>query len=162
MSLNTFAIILQFDYERFHILSGWLPLLNAALSISVEVLFLLVKQGLSLYTGDVVLFKLLLCLCSLYITLLLQESNQLQLTLLLFFTFLLFSKLQLLVAYAPKFSELFFFLILVLLFFLRRSIYNALERSIACFISNLRRCCSSYKRFALSSASATCLFNTYS
>lgn len=119
MSLNTFAIILQFDYERFHILSGWLPLLNAALSISVEVLFLLVKQGLSLYTGDVVLFKLLLCLCSLYITLLLQESNQLQLTLLFFLTFLLFSKLQLLVAYAPKFSELFFFLILVLLFFFK-------------------------------------------
>ena len=42
------------------------------------------------------------------------------------------------------------------------STYKALDLSIACFISNLRRCCSSYRRLALSSASATYLLRTCS
>ena len=46
LSLNSLAVVLEFDDERLDVLAGSLPVANAALRIRVEVLLLLVKQSL--------------------------------------------------------------------------------------------------------------------
>lgn len=118
LSLNSLAVVLEFDNEGLDVLSLSLPIANAPLSIRIEVLFLLVEESLSLNCVPVLITECVLGGSFLSVSLLLQELNELQMALTLFFALLLLSKLELLVAHLPEFGEVLFFLEFVFLLFL--------------------------------------------
>ena len=118
LSLNSLAVVLEFDDEGLDVLSLSLPVANAPLSIRIEVLFLLVEQSLSFNRVLVFFTECVLGGSFLSVSLLLQELNKFQVALALFFTLLRLSKLELLVADLPEFGEVFFFLEFVFLLFL--------------------------------------------
>jgi len=113
LSLNSLAVVLQFDDERLHVLALSLPVADAPLSIRVEVLLLLVKQSLRFHRVAVLISERVFNRILLHISLLLEELDELLVALALFLTLLLLSKLQLLVADLPELGELFLFLDLV-------------------------------------------------
>ena len=83
-----------------------LPLLDAPLCVRVEVLFLLVQQGLSLQTRVVRIFELLHSLFILNLALPLSKLGQLKQALPLLLFLLLLSSLQLLIAHTPELGVL--------------------------------------------------------
>jgi len=73
VSLNALAIIFEFYNERLDVLASSFPIANASFCVAVEVLLLLVKQGLSLNGILVVLSELGLGLGELVLRLALEE-----------------------------------------------------------------------------------------
>jgi len=73
VSLNALAIIFEFYNERLDVLASSFPIANTSFCVAVEVLLLLVKQGLSLNGILVVLSELGLGLGELVLRLALEE-----------------------------------------------------------------------------------------
>lgn len=113
LSLNSLAVVLEFDDEGLDVLALSLPVANAPLGVRVEVLLLLIKQGLSLHSVAVLLSERVFNRILFGVGLLLQELHELLVALALFLALLLLSELQLLVANLPELGEVLFFLELV-------------------------------------------------
>ena len=105
-SHDALAVVLELDDEGLNVLACSFPFFDAALSIRVEVLLLLIEQRLRLQRCLIVLDKSLLRQQPLLLALLLQKLDQLHLALSLLLSLLCLSQLQLLIAHLPKLREL--------------------------------------------------------
>lgn len=106
-------IVFELQDNRLDILALTLPLLDALLGIRIEVLLLLVLQGLVVHGLVLLVDEFLLCLDVLFLCLLFQVVRQLDPSLSFLLSFLLLGNGQLLVSQLPEFGELHFFLLLV-------------------------------------------------
>jgi hypothetical protein len=85
-------VVFKFHDDWLNIFALRLPLTNALLSIGVEVLFLLVKKGLSFRSSFLIVNELLNFLLVLQLVLLLNEICDLECTLSVFLLLLLLSQ----------------------------------------------------------------------
>ena len=113
LSLNSLAVVLEFDNEGLDVLALSLPVANAPLGVRIEVLLLLIKQGLSLDSVAVLVSERVFNRILFGVGLPLQELDELLVALALFLALLLLGELQLLVANLPELGEFLFFLELV-------------------------------------------------
>lgn len=104
-SKHAFLVVLELHNERLDVLALSLPVLDALLSVAVEVLLLLIDKGLSLESIRLRLLELLNGNSVLDVRLVLLEVEKLSGTLAIFFLLLLFSHLQLFVAHLPEVSK---------------------------------------------------------
>ena len=100
-----FFVVLELHNEWLDVLALALPVLNALLSVGVEVLFLLVSESLGLKGFDLLCLELSNAVLVLNVSLLLLEVLQLSCALSLFFLLLLLSHLQLFVSHLPEVSK---------------------------------------------------------
>lgn len=105
-SNDTLLVVLELHDEGLDVLALGLPLLNALLSVRVEVLLLLVSESLGLQRVSLSLLELTNSVSTLDVSLILLEVLELSVSLPLFFLLLLLSKLQLLVADVPELGKL--------------------------------------------------------
>ena len=110
-SHDALSVVLKFHNERLYILALFLPLLNAALSVWIEVLFLLIEERLCLKARYVVELKLFLSFCPFDVGLFGKKLNQLELSLFFFESLLLLRLLELLISHFPEFGEFFRFFV---------------------------------------------------
>ena len=105
-SNDTLLVVLELHDEGLDVLALGLPLLNALLSVRVEVFLLLVSESLGLQRVSLSLLELTNSVSTLDVSLILLEVLELSVSLSLFFLLLLLSKLQLLVADVPELGKL--------------------------------------------------------
>ena len=110
-SQDTLFVVLELHDERLDVLASTLPLVDALLSVGVEVLLLLVDEGLCLHGGHLLLLELSHYGFVLDLSLVLLEVLQFESTHPFLFLLLLFSQLKLFVADLPEFGELLLFLL---------------------------------------------------
>ena len=110
LSLDALLVVLELHDERLDVLALGLPVLDALLRVRVEVLLLLVEQGLRLQGVDLLLAELADRVLVPDVRLVLLESLELSGPLSLLLALLLFSKLQFLVALLPELGILDFLL----------------------------------------------------
>lgn len=111
ISLNAFLVAFKLHDEGFDVFALSLPVLNALLSVRIEVLFLLISQSLSLKSIRLLLLELSDGVLVLNVSLLLLEIVQLTCSLPFLFFLLLLSHLQLFVTHLPETGKLNLFLL---------------------------------------------------
>ena len=110
-----FLVVLQLQDQRSHILALVLPLLNALFSVRVELLLLVIKQSIWLWSFLKFSLILVLDLSRLNLHLSLLEVFKLSISLSNLLLLLLLLQMQLLIPYLPKLSELLLVLLHILL-----------------------------------------------
>ncbi len=106
-SEDTLLVVLELHDDGLDVLASILPLLDALLSVAVEVLLVLISQGLVLESSRLGLHEVLDSLLVLEVSLSLLETLEFSGSLALFFLLLLFSELELLVTDFPELGEVF-------------------------------------------------------
>ena len=108
-SHDLLLVVLELEDDGLDVLALALPLLDALLGVRVEVLLLLILQGLVVQSLVLVVDEVLLGLDVLFFSLLLEVVCDLNSSLSFFFSFLLLSDGQLFVSELPELGKLHFF-----------------------------------------------------
>lgn len=108
ISYNSFFVIFEFHDDRFDVFPLTLPLCYALLSIRIEGLLRLVLQGLISKSGMLLVHKILLRFCILFLRLFLEIIREFDSSLSLFFSLLLFSNCKLFISKLPELSKFHF------------------------------------------------------
>ena len=111
-SEDAFLVVLKLHDERLDVLALSLPVLDALLSVAVEVLLLLVEKSLRLEGISLLLLEVTDSVPVLDVSLVLLEVSKLSSSETLFFLLLLLSELKLLVSDSPEGSEVSILLLL--------------------------------------------------
>ena len=105
-SLDALLVVLELHDERLDVLALGLPVGDGVLGVRVEVLLLLVDEGLGLQSVDLAFLELPDGLLVLYVGLAVLEVGKFSGPLPLLFALLLLSQLQLFVADLPELGEI--------------------------------------------------------